>query len=176
MRFSELPNANDLANSFRAEAMLTMSSIIRVGQSQFVKTRIDEDSMDRIMSCFRALADFKEIKDIEDVFLFETKTAYTTMLVAEDKLKKDKALEERNKSAIQADDVIFIRQLVKKGQDKAVDEVVSPSRRYVLSVVGVGFVQCCQGWECRCRQCGFQVESNCPVDWIFRSSLCGSLR
>lgn len=134
MRFSELPNANDLANSFRAEAMLTMSSIIRVGQSQFVKTRIDEDSMDRIMSCFRALADFKEIKDIEDVFLSETKTAYTTMLVAEDKLKKDKAMEERNKSAIQADDVIFIRQLVKKGQEKAVDEVVFPSRRHVLSV------------------------------------------
>ena len=125
MRFSELPNANDLANSFRAEAMLTMSSIIRVGQSHFVKTRIDEDSVDRIMSCFRALAEFKQIKDIEDVFLSETKLAYTTMLVAEDKLKKDKATEERNKSAIQADDVIFIRQLVKKGQDKAVDEVGS---------------------------------------------------
>jgi coatomer subunit beta len=125
MRFSELPNANDLANSFRAEAMLTMSSIIRVGQSHFVKTRIDEDSTDRIMSCFRALAEYKQIKDIEDVFLSETKLAYTTMLVAEDKLKKDKAMEERNKSAIQVDDVIFIRQLVKKGQDKAVDEVCS---------------------------------------------------
>jgi hypothetical protein len=47
------------------------------------------------------------------------------MLVAEDKLKKDKAMEERNKSAIQVDDVIFIRQLVKKGQDKAIDEVRS---------------------------------------------------
>ena len=69
MRFSELPNTNDLSNSFRAEAMLTMSSIIRVGQSQFVKTRIDEDSIDRIMSCFRALAEFKQIKDIEDVLL-----------------------------------------------------------------------------------------------------------
>jgi coatomer subunit beta len=125
MRFSELPNANDLANSFRAEAMLTMSSIIRVGQSHFVKTRIDEDSTDRIMSCFRALAEYKQIKDIEDVFLSETKLAYTTMLVAEDKLKKDKAMEERNKSAIQVDDVIFIRQLVKKGQDKAIDEVRS---------------------------------------------------
>ena len=177
MRFSELPNSNDLANSFRAEAMLTMSSIIRVGQSHFVKTRIDEDSMDRIMSCFRALADFKEIKDIEDVFLSETKSAYTTMLVAEDKLKKAKALEERNKSAIQADDVIFIRQLVKKGQDKTVDEVDFPYQGvYVLILVGVGLVECRQGWDCRCRQCGFQVEPNCPVDRIFRSSLRGSIR
>jgi coatomer subunit beta len=118
MRFSEIPNTNDLSNSFRAEAMLTMSSIIRVGQSQFVKTRIDEDSMDRIMSCFRALAEYKEIKDIEDVFLTDTKSAYTTMLVAEDKVKREKVQEEKNKSAIQVDDVISIRQLVKKGTDK----------------------------------------------------------
>lgn len=124
MRFSELPDTNDLSNSFRAEAMLTMSSIIRVGQSQFVKTRIDEDSIDRIMSCFQALADFKQIKDIEDVFLTETKSAYTTMLVAEDKLRKEKAQEERNKSAIQVDDVISIRQLVKKGPDKTIGTVV----------------------------------------------------
>jgi coatomer subunit beta len=122
MRFSELPNTAGLSNSFRAEAMLTMSSIIRVGQSQFVKTRIDEDSVDRIMSCFRALAEFKQLKDIEDVFLTETKTAYTTMLAAEDKTKRDKALEERNKSAIQVDDVIIIRQLIKKGGDKTIQE------------------------------------------------------
>src|SRR5437762_183045 len=124
MRFSELPNTNDLSNSFRAEAMLTMSSIIRVGQSQFVKTRIDEDSIDRIMSCFRALADFKQIKDIEDVFLTETKSAYTTMLAAEDKLRQEKAQEERNKSAAQVDDVISIRQLIKKGTDKTISAVV----------------------------------------------------
>jgi coatomer subunit beta len=80
--------------------------------------------MDRIMSCFRAIAEFKQIKDIEDVFLTETKSAYTTMLIAEDKTRKDKALEERNKSAIQADDVISIRQLVKKGTDKVINEVL----------------------------------------------------
>jgi coatomer subunit beta len=123
MRFSELPDTNDLANSFRAEAMLTMSSIIRVGRSQFVKTRIDEDSVDRIMSCFRALAEFKQIKDVEDVFLKETKSAYVTMLAADDKTHRDKAQAEKNKSAIHVDDVISIRQLVKRGSDKTVDEV-----------------------------------------------------
>lgn len=146
MRFSELPNTNDLSNSFRAEAMLTMSSIIRVGQSQFVKTRIDEDSTDRIMSCFRALAEFKQIKDIEDVFLSETKSAYTTMLVAEDKLKKEKAKEERNKSAIQVDDVISIRQLVKKGTDKTTATVFSEAM--LLIIVGLGFVESYWRWDC----------------------------
>ena len=133
MRFSELPNTNELSNSFRAEAMLTMSSIIRVGQSQFVKSRIDEDSIDRIMSCFRALAEYKQIKDIEDVFLTETKSAYTAMLGAEDKVKKDKLQEERNKSAIQADDVISIRQLVKKGADKTTT-TVSPLKKCLIIV------------------------------------------
>lgn len=123
MRFSGLPDTNDLANSFRAEAMLTMSSIIRVGQSQFVKTRIDEDSVDRIMSCFRALAEFKQINDIEEVFLKETRSAYVTMLVADDKTRRDKVQAEKTKSAIQIDDVISIRQLVKRGSDKTVNEV-----------------------------------------------------
>jgi len=132
MRFSELPGTTELSNSFRAEAMLTMSSIIRVGQSQFVKTSIDEDSIDRIMSCFRALAEFKELKDVEDVFLTETKAAYTTMLAAEDKLKRDKAMEERSKSAIQVDDVISIRQLVKKGADKSIDEVPNTLTRLII--------------------------------------------
>ena len=174
MRFSELPDTNDLANSFRAEAMLTMSSIIRVGQSQFVKTRIDEDSIDRIMSCFRALAEYKQIHDIEDVFLTETKSAYTTMLAAEDKTKKARAQEERNKSAIQADDVISIRQLVKKTADKGVDEVLQLLT--YLTTVGIGFVQ---GIDRRrhCRgQFIVQVEPNRAVDRILRSSLRRSFR
>lgn len=103
--------------------MLTMSSIIRVGNSRFVKVRIDEDSVDRIMTCFRAVAEFADIKDVEDVFLKETKSAYTTMLGAEHTARKAKAQEERNKSAIQVDDVIAIRQLVKKGTDKYTEEV-----------------------------------------------------
>ena len=122
IRFSELVD-NDLANSFRADARLTMSSIIRVGNSQFVKLAIDEDSVDRIMNCFRAVAEFKEIKEVEDVFLKDTKLAYTTMLVAEDKVRKEKAQEEKNKTAVQVDDVIAIRQLVKKGTEKYNEEV-----------------------------------------------------
>jgi coatomer subunit beta len=123
MRFSELPDTTELANSFRAEAMLTMSSIIRVGRSHVVKTFIDEDSIDRIMSCFRALAEFKQIKEIKDVFLTETKSAYTAMLSMEDQSHYNKAQEERNKSAIQVDNVLSIRQLARKGMDKVVNHV-----------------------------------------------------
>ena len=84
---------------------------------------IDEDSIDRIMSCFRALMNFTRIKTIDDAFLRETKLAYTTMLSTDDKRQKEKALEERNKSAIQVDDIISIRQLSKKIDNKVIDEV-----------------------------------------------------
>lgn len=124
IRFSELVH-NDLSNSFRAEAMLIMSSIIRVGNSKFVKVSIDEDSIDRIMICFRAVAGFNDIKEVEDVFLKDTKLAYTTMLAAEDKVRKEKAQEEKNKSTVQVDDVIVVRQLIKKGGEKYTDEACS---------------------------------------------------
>ncbi|KAK1089121.1 coatomer subunit beta [Friedmanniomyces endolithicus] len=51
MRHSEISGDAARTNALRAEAMLIMISIIRAGQSQFVKLPIDEDSVDRIMSC-----------------------------------------------------------------------------------------------------------------------------
>jgi coatomer subunit beta len=123
MRFPEIEDS-DLANSFRAEAMLIMSSIIRIGQSHFVKTQIDEDSIHRIMTCFRALLDSKHETNVKDAFLKETKSVYTTMLSTEDRIQKEKAQQEKNASAIQVDDIISIRQLSKKKMDnKIIDEV-----------------------------------------------------
>lgn len=123
MRFSELSGNSDVSNSFRAEAMLAMSSIIRVGQSPLTKTRIDEDSVDRITICFRSLAEYKTIKDIEDVFLADTRSAYSTLLKADDKVKRDQAQAEKNKSAVQVDDGLSIRQLARKTPDKTIDMV-----------------------------------------------------
>ena len=67
MRISEISQDAAQTNRLRAEAMLIMISIIRVGQSQFVKTLIDEDSVDRIMSCVRSLSEFAQKKELEAV-------------------------------------------------------------------------------------------------------------
>jgi coatomer subunit beta len=121
IRFSEISSNTKASNSYRAEAMLVMSSIIRIGQSQFTKGQIDEDSIDRIMTCFRCLSEYKSIQDIQDVFLHETKSAYTALLKADDKIKQERAQAEKTKSAAQVDDGLSIRQLVKKNAEKAVD-------------------------------------------------------
>ncbi|OCK78931.1 coatomer subunit beta [Lepidopterella palustris CBS 459.81] len=122
MRHSEISKDTARTNALRAEAMLIMISIIRAGQSDFVKTPIDEDSVDRIMSCVRSLSEFSQRKELETVFLEDTRKSFRTMVQTEEKKRRKKEDEEKAKSAIQIDDVFSIRLLQKKDVDGA-DEI-----------------------------------------------------
>ncbi|EME88975.1 uncharacterized protein MYCFIDRAFT_25877 [Pseudocercospora fijiensis CIRAD86] len=117
MRFSEISVDQARVNALRAEAMLIMISIIRAGQSQFVKAPIDEDSVDRIMSCVRSLAEFQQKKDLEVAFLNDTRKAFRDMVQVEEKKRAAKEALLQAKNAIQIDDVVTIRQLKPKNQD-----------------------------------------------------------
>ncbi|KAI9751801.1 MAG: hypothetical protein M4579_005887 [Chaenotheca gracillima] len=117
MRHSEISKDTARTNALRAEAMLIMISVIRVGQSQFVKAPIDEDSVDRIMSCVRSLAEFAQKKELETVFLDDTRKAFRAMVQVEEKKRAAKEAIEKAKSAVQIDDVVSIRQLAKRGDD-----------------------------------------------------------
>ena len=64
--------------------MLIMTSIIRVGQSKFVTIPIDEDSQERIMNCLQTLSELKVKEKAEEVFLHDTKAAYSKMLSAQE--------------------------------------------------------------------------------------------
>lgn len=122
MRHHEISKDSARTNALRAEAMLIMISIIRVGQSPFVKAPIDEDSVDRIMSCIRSLAEFAEKKDIETVFLEDTRKAFRAMVHVEEKKRAAKEADEKAKSAVRVDDVVSIRQLAKKANGDGSDE------------------------------------------------------
>lgn len=114
MRHSGLSTDEARTNALRAEAMLIMISIIRVGQSQFVKAPIDEDSVDRIMSCVRSLAEFGQRRELETTFLEDTRKAFRAMVNVEEKKRAAKAAVEKAKTAVQVDDVFQIRQLAKR--------------------------------------------------------------
>lgn len=122
MRHSEISKDVARTNALRAEAMLIMISIIRVGQSQFVKTFIDEDSIDRIMSCVRSLSEFSQRKELETVFLEDTRKSFRTMVQTEEKKRAAKEAVEKAKSAVNVDDSFSIRQLKKKDVD-GTDEI-----------------------------------------------------
>ncbi|BDD54709.1 coatomer subunit beta [Monascus purpureus] len=123
MRHSELSQDTARTNALRAEAMLIMISIIRVGQSQFVKAPIDEDSVDRIMTCVRSLAEFTQRKELEMTFLEDTRTAFRAMVQAEDKKRAAKEADEKAKNAVQVDDAIPIRQFSKRNAGEGAEEI-----------------------------------------------------
>jgi len=123
MRHSEISADKARTNALRAEAMLIMISIIRVGQSQFVKAPIDEDSIDRIMSCVRSLAEFQDNKKLETVFLDDTRKAFRAMVQVEEKKRAAKEAVEKAKTAVQVDDVFSIRQLAKKNAGDGSDDI-----------------------------------------------------
>lgn len=123
MRHSEISKDKARTNALRAEAMLIMISILRVGQSQFVKAPIDEDSVDRLMSCVRSLAEFTSKKELETVWLSDTRKAFRAMVQVEEKKREAKEAYERAKSAVQVDDVVQIRQLSKRNATDGADGI-----------------------------------------------------
>ncbi|KAK4047766.1 coatomer subunit beta [Microbotryomycetes sp. JL221] len=126
MRFNELSSDTQAVNAFRAESMLIMTSIIRVGQSQFVQVPIDEDAQERIMNCLQSLADFGSQKPqeqpIKQVFMHDTQQAYAKMVAHEEKKKAEKKLLDSKSTAIQPDDLIAFRHLAKKNNGGDADE------------------------------------------------------
>lgn len=61
-----------------------MTSIIRVGQSKFVTVSIDEDSHERILNCIQTLSELETKAAVLDIFLKDTKAAYSKMLGAQE--------------------------------------------------------------------------------------------
>jgi vesicle coat complex subunit len=61
-----------------------MTSIIRVGQSKFVTAQIDEDSNERIMNCIQTLSELETQSAVNEVFLEDTKRAFSKMLGAQE--------------------------------------------------------------------------------------------
>jgi coatomer subunit beta len=82
LRLIELGAGAALENSYKAEAMLIMTSMIRIGQSDFVSIPLDEDSYDRMLSCLRVLGNLD--RDVIDIFVKDCKAVYANMVQAED--------------------------------------------------------------------------------------------
>ncbi|KAL0064237.1 coatomer subunit beta [Marasmius tenuissimus] len=106
------------SNMIRAEAMLIMTSIIRVGQSRLVSVPIDEDSNERIMNCLQTLSELQEVQIVHEIFLDDTKKAFERMLTSQEKRAAEKKeAESVKKVAVQVDDLLSFRQFSKKAED-----------------------------------------------------------
>jgi coatomer subunit beta len=84
LRCAETSRDELQVNSLKAEAMLIMVSVIRVGQSKFVAVPVDEDSNERIMNCIQTLSDLDKQPAVQGIFLKDTKAAYSKMIDAQE--------------------------------------------------------------------------------------------
>lgn len=118
-----------ILNGLKAEALLIMVSVLRVGESSLVSKKIDEDSADRILSYIKILNDEEDLQEIKTSFLEDTKDAFKAQ-INNAELKKAEALaKDLHDNAEQIDDAIVFRQLDKdnKKSKASVDDVAAAS-------------------------------------------------
>ncbi|GAB6021950.1 Coatomer subunit beta [Chamberlinius hualienensis] len=100
-------------NSFVAEAMLIMTSIIRLGKTELVKKNITDDDLDRVAFCLKVLSERSPL--MIEIFNDECRKSLANMLAAKQKeeIEQLKAKETKG-SLVQADDPISFMQLANK--------------------------------------------------------------
>ncbi|ORX73349.1 Coatomer, beta subunit [Linderina pennispora] len=84
-----------LVNSLRAEAVLIMAGIIRIGQSTF-------DSYDRVLSCIRALEYMDTDSEVlTDAFISDTQSAFSRLVSGEAKRAAEEKKKDSKDTAVQ---------------------------------------------------------------------------
>ncbi|CUM64136.1 uncharacterized protein PRCAT00001727001 [Priceomyces carsonii] len=113
LRLERLNTQVSLLNALKAEALLIMVSILRVGNSPFVTKKIDEDSGDRIFSCIKFLTDDEDAKLIQSGFLDDTRDAFKAQIATAEEKRAEAAARDFHENAEQVDDSIVFRQFDK---------------------------------------------------------------
>lgn len=129
LRLQELNTQERILNASKAEALLIMVSIIRLGESSLVSKKIDEDSADRIATYIKILNDEKDASFITSSFLDDTKDAFKSQINDAEVKKAEAEAKDMMEHAEQIDDSIVFRQLDKDNRagTKALDDIASAS-------------------------------------------------
>ncbi|KAG1677518.1 Coatomer subunit beta [Nymphon striatum] len=100
-------------NSFIAESMLIMTTIIHLGKSKLAKKNITDDDLDRIAFCLKVLSERSPF--IVDIFNSQCRIALSDMLAAKQDEEEQHQMAKMKKGVcIQVDDPIIFTQLSAK--------------------------------------------------------------
>lgn len=122
LRLQRLGTAPKHLNALKAEALLIMVSILRVGETTLVAKKIDEDCSDRISACIKFLSDNEDSELILQGFLEDTKDAYKSQVESEQAVKLQADAKDLHENAEQVDDAIEFRQFEKLDGSKVKPE------------------------------------------------------
>lgn len=117
LRFELVSKDASIINALKAESLLILVSIIRVGQSSFVEKKIDEDSSERILNAISILMDNSNSKENESVrkllevaFLDATKSFFQSQVSRFKKNNAKRTAVNTRKTAEAIDKSIIFRQ------------------------------------------------------------------
>ncbi|KAG7665806.1 SEC26 [[Candida] subhashii] len=127
LRLQKLSTPARVLNGLKAEALLIMVSILRVGESSIVSKKIDEDSADRILTYIKILNDEEDASIIQSGFLEDTKDAFKAQIETAENKKAEALAKDFHENAEQVDDSIVFRQLDKDNRKSGAveDDVVA---------------------------------------------------
>ncbi|ANB12107.1 Sec26p [Sugiyamaella lignohabitans] len=131
LRFNKVSNNDSHKNALRAEALLILTSILRVGESEIVSQKIDEDSADRVYSCIQALLDTNDAIDL--AFLQDSHSAFKVLIDKQKKKQDEKNANEREKTATRVDSPVKFRQFARLEANNVSSENADASDEAALS-------------------------------------------
>lgn len=111
-------------NSFVAETMLIMATVLHLGKSSLPKKPITDDDVERISLCLKVLSESTHEVLMNDIFNKACRRSLSHMLAVrleEEKLSQKKESEKRNVT-VQADDPISFMQLTAKNETSSKED------------------------------------------------------
>ncbi|KAG7482207.1 coatomer subunit beta [Solea senegalensis] len=129
LRYVAIVEEKRRQNSFVAESMLIMVTVLHLGKSSLPKKPITDDDVERISLCLKVLSECSPL--MNDIFNKECRKSLSHMLairLEEEKLSQKKESEKRNVT-VQADDPISFVQLTAK------NEMTSKEDQFQLSLL-----------------------------------------
>ncbi|CAH1800034.1 unnamed protein product [Owenia fusiformis] len=115
LKFQQIVDNKKKQNSFNAEAMLILSTVLHFGKSGLPTKPITEDDVDRIALCLKVLSEHSDL--MLDIFNRLCRQSLSTMLTVKAEEDKEFAKSTEKKAVkVQADDPIGFIQLVNKNE------------------------------------------------------------
>lgn len=124
LRFEKSSKEESILNALKAEGLLILVSIIRVGQSTLVEKKIDEDSLERIVCAVSILMDEANPSEkrseralVEMAFLDATKSSFKVQVALGRKRSAKASAQNINKAAEPIDKPVQFRQFAQAGSN-----------------------------------------------------------
>ncbi|CCE65476.1 hypothetical protein TPHA_0L01190 [Tetrapisispora phaffii CBS 4417] len=117
LKFEKLSKEQKIINASKAESILILVSIIRVGKTSLVEKKIDEDSSERIMNAISILLDEADPKEreaerklLDATFLDATKSSFQVQVARSKKASALKSASDMLKNSESIEKAISFRQ------------------------------------------------------------------